>query len=234
MIESFLRKVFSFSRVVSAFIVLLCVVTMIGGAIFYIWSGPDGLEVPSFTEMVKEEEAGETRIDTSKAEAEKLSEQRAIEKKFGDDLEEMVKDYSLDKDFYDSRIDKLLEMDEEFRGDYVKGLRKFMKKGAAYIKEKGENAGFSMPDLAYTYDIAFSAAIMQIDLSKLASKAKRMTTLIVIGSALILMIVFLYIPLLMQIEINTRNLQANRESAPAPAPTPAAAPAPAYEPPAAT
>jgi hypothetical protein len=42
-------------------------------------------------------------------------------------------------------------------------------------------------------------------MSRIESKAKRMNSLIAIGSALALMILFLIIPLLLQIEMNTRK-----------------------------
>jgi len=205
MIESFLKKVFAFSRVVSAIVSLLCILTMLGGAIYYVWSGPEGLEPPSFDKLIEEKNKNEAAMNSNEEEVAKLAEQREIEKKFGDDIEELVKAYGFDKSFYDDCVEELVDMDEEFRGAYVKGLKKFIKKGQAYIKEKGDNANFTIQELPRAYQYVFNEAIAAAELSKVASKAKRMTTLGVIGGALYLMIMFLFIPLLIQIEANTRG-----------------------------
>jgi len=210
MIDRFLKKVFAFSRVIAALIVFLCVLVVAGGIAYFLISGSKGVSTPDFDEVIETEQMiRELGREMDKTDYKEISERRAVEKKYGDDIQEIVKEYGLTKAAYDIYVRQLLGLDEQYRSHFMKGLKRFMKDGNSYIKKQGDKTDIDIADVANQYDEMFESAIAKSEMSKIESKAKRMGSLIAIGSALSAMILFLIIPLLLQIELNTR-----RESTP--------------------
>lgn len=211
MIDKFLNKIFSLGRIIAAFVVLICLVVIVGGGLYFLVSGSEGVSKPDFDDYI------ETKEDSSESGSggySELSERRAVEKKYGDDIQEVLELGNISEDGFDIYINKLVDMDEAYRSTFVKGLKRFLKDGAKYIEKNEKEAKFNTFKLANAYDGIFEGEIMKAEISKLESKAKRMGSLIAIGSALVAMILFLVIPLLIQIELNTRkDLKIEEEEA---------------------
>ncbi len=206
MIDTFLKKVFAFSRVIAALVVFLCVLAVAGGIVYFLISGSKGVSTPDFDEVIKTEEMiRDLGREMDRTDYKEISERRAVEKKYGDDIQEIVKEYGLTKAAYDIYVRQLLALDEEYRKQFIKGLKRFMRDGNSYIKKQGDKTDMDIADVANQYDDMFDSAIAKSEMSKIESKAKRTGALITIGSALSAMILFLIIPLLLQIEVNTRK-----------------------------
>ena len=205
MIDQFLKKVFSFSKAVAAIIVFLCVITMVIAAGYFVVSGSKGVTTPDFDEIAQMEQANQGasgRIDKSDYKA--ISDKREVERKYGSDIQEIISTYGFTKEAYDIYIRQLSNMDAKYRSKFVRGLNSFLKDGKKYIEKQGAKTNLDISDVANAYDEMFSSAIDESETSQVMSKAKRAGALTVIGSALAAMILFLIIPLLLQIEINTR------------------------------
>jgi len=206
MIDTFLKKVFAFSRVIAALVVFLCVLAVAGGIVYFLISGSKGVSTPDFDEVIETEEMiRDLGREMDRTDYKEISERRAVEKKYGDDIQEIVKEYGLTKAAYDIYVRQLLALDEEYRKQFIKGLKRFMRDGNSYIKKQGDKTDMDIADVANQYDDMFDSAIAKSEMSKIESKAKRTGALITIGSALSAMILFLIIPLLLQIEVNTRK-----------------------------
>jgi predicted PurR-regulated permease PerM len=206
MIDTFLKKVFAFSRVIAALVVFLCVLAVAGGIVYFLISGSKGVSTPDFDEVIETEEMiRDLGREVDRTDYKEISERRAVEKKYGDDIQEIVKEYGLTKAAYDIYVRQLLALDEEYRKQFIKGLKRFMRDGNSYIKKQGDKTDMDIADVANQYDDMFDSAIAKSEMSKIESKAKRTGALITIGSALSAMILFLIIPLLLQIEVNTRK-----------------------------
>ena len=208
MIEKFLNKVFGFSRVIAAFAVLICIITLVGSALYFLFSGSKGLSEPDFDEFIESMENMDSDSETGESSASDLDERRAFEKKYGDDIQDILELAEIEKkyheEYYDYMIGHTMELDEDHRGPFVKGLKSFIKDGVKYI-EKQKEPEFDNEDLFEIYDDLFEDAVYAAEDSKLESKAKRTAALGVMGSALTAMLLFLALPLLLQIEINTRK-----------------------------
>lgn len=212
MIDKFLKKVFAFSRIMAALIVFLCVLVVAGGILYFLISGSKGVSTPKFNEVIETEQMiRELGREMDKTDYKEISERRTVEKKYGDDIQEIVKEYGLTKSAYDIYVRQLLALDLEYRSQFVKGLKRFMEDGNSYIKKQGDKTDMDIADVANQYNDMFGSAIAESEMSKFESKAKRMGSLIAIGSALSAMILFLIIPLLLQIEMNTRNTSTSEE-----------------------
>lgn len=208
MIEKFLNKVFGFSRVIAALAVLICIITLIGSALYFLFSGPKGLSEPDFDEYIESMENMDSDSETGESSASDLDERRAFEKKYGDDIQDILELAEIEKkyqeDMYDAAVELTMELDEDHRGPYIKGLKSFIKDGMKHI-EKQKESEFDNMDLFGIYDDLFEYALYAAEESKLESKTKRNGALGVMGSALTAMLLFLTLPLLLQIEINTRK-----------------------------
>ena len=134
-----------------------------------------------------------------------ISERRAVETKYGDKIQKIVVENGLDQAVYDIYVRQMSDLDKKYRTQFIEGLKRFMKDGNSYIKKQGNKTDMSTADVANLYDDMFDSAITESEMSRVESKAKRIGSLIAIGSALSAMILFLIIPLLLQIEVNTRK-----------------------------
>lgn len=205
MIDSFLKKVFSFSKAVAALIVFLCVITMIFAAGRFLVSGPKSVATPDFGEIAAMDQAGSGAQGVAdKSDYKIISDKREVEKKYGKDIQEIVSKYGFSPNAYDIYIRQLSNMDKKYRSMFVNGLEDFLHDGKKYIEKQGAKTKLDLPEIANAYDDLFDTAVEEAESSEAESKAKRATALITIGSALGAMILFLIIPLLLQIEINTR------------------------------
>lgn len=71
MIDRFLNEIFALSRVIVAFVVMLCLMIVTGGGLYFLVSGSEGLPTPDFDDCIEVVE------DSSKGESE-LYERRLV------------------------------------------------------------------------------------------------------------------------------------------------------------
>lgn len=209
MINSFLNKVFIVCRVAAAIVVLICILVMAWGAVKFVFSGAKKVQIPGFETVVEAEKASSaTTQGNSKEDYREISERRKIEKKFGDDIEDIVSNYGMDKKYYDFLTHWLLEQDDEYRGRFIKGIKSFMKDAKKYNEKHSPDEAYNYGVLSISYRSKFEEAVIASERSKVISKENRQKAIHLIGGALCSMILFLIIPILLQIEINTRKTPA--------------------------
>jgi hypothetical protein len=202
-IERYLRVVFAFSRVVSAVFILLCLLIMAGAAQYWLFAGPERISIPEFSALIAMNE--QTDDQTKAATYSSIEQRREIERRFGDDIQSIVSENGLPVEAYDIFNANLVEMDESYRSTYVKGLRRFLKEAQDYIKKEGSAAQMTIVEAANAYSEIFDQVIVANEEEQLAAQARRLGAFTVAGVALAVMILFMIIPVLLQIEQNTRE-----------------------------
>jgi hypothetical protein len=186
--------------------VFLCVLIVVGGIAYFLVSGSKGVSTPDFDEVIETEKMIlELGRKVDKENYKEISERRAVETKYGDKIQKIVVENGLDQAAYDIYVRQMSDLDKKYRTQFIEGLKRFMRDGNSYIKKQGNKTDMSTADVANLYDDMFDSAITESEMSRVESKAKRIGSLIAIGSALSAMILFLIIPLLLQIEVNTRK-----------------------------
>ena len=168
MIDRFLKKVFAFSRAIAALIVFLCVLIVVGGIAYFLVSGSKGVSTPDFDEVIETEKMIlELGRKVDKENYKEISERRAVETKYGDKIQTIVIEYGLDQAAYDIYVRQLLALDEEYRKQFIKGLKRFMRDGNSYIKKQGDKTDMDIADVAnqlqtagQTADAALAQALL--------------------------------------------------------------------------
>ena len=206
-LDRFLWKVFSVAKIISAAIVTICLIVAIFSGFGLIFGGGKSFETPEFSSL---KEAIETRRtqQTYTNNYNDLEIKRRIEKEYGDDIEEIVKKYNLPSNAYNVFINKLINMKEEYRDKFVEGLEDFLDDAQDYIEDKGKESKITITDAANYYLSAFDNEIQTVEMSKASASAEKITLLAVLGGSLLIMLGFLLIPLLIQIEKNTRKQES--------------------------
>ena len=196
--EKFMVGVFKFGKVIAALFMLLSILVMIGSLIYWVFAGASSIKVPDYGTLKATAEAMESASDSSASNKE-FSEVRA---KYSSKVEELIVLCKLDADKDFTRIIKqLCSIDREYRSDYIRGAISFIKDA----KSDSENKTFKANDMLSLYDAGFEDAIKDAKESKIASAVKRSMALEICGMALLTLILFLIVPLLIQIEENTRK-----------------------------
>lgn len=208
-VDSFFIKLFKASRLISALIVTICLIVIILTGIGLLFSGPKSLDVPDFSTIrsaIEEEEVPQISKTEDYAVLEK---RRDVEKQFGDRVNKAIRNYNLSAEAYNILISDLLEMDKKYRRKYIRGFTRFLGGAENFLKEQKEDDEFyfSIPDAANSYREMYSDAISEVEFSKIDAAENKMYLLAVLGFSLLLLLAFLVIPLLLQIENNTRKLQ---------------------------
>ncbi len=202
LVERYLHVVFGFSKIVSAVFILLCLLTMAGAAQFWLFAGPKRISVPEFSTLIAMSDRRDAQ--TKAATYSSIEQRREVERRFGDDVQSIVSENGLPVKAYDIFIARLVAMDASHRRTYVRGLRRFLKEAQDHIKEEGAAADLTIEEAADAYSEIFEQVILANEEEQLAAQARRLGAFIVAGVALGVMILFMIIPVLLQIEHNTR------------------------------
>jgi hypothetical protein len=201
-INKIMGFVFKIGKIVSAIFILLCALTIAILGLIYFFSGSGGVETPDFNELLEEQRDNST---SEKQSYSNLEDRREVEKKYGDKIQDIVKKNDLSEQAYDVFINKILSIPKKLRAQYVSGLEDFLSDAKKHIQKEGSNAKVSVIDAANIYNDLFEQAIANVKISKAEAAALKSTMLIGIGITFGAFILFLIIPVLLQIEINTRN-----------------------------
>lgn len=202
MADRFMRGVFKFGKVIAAIFMFLCLVTMALSLVYYVFCGSSGMEVPDFDD-VKEQLEQRNSGDGNASDVKEVAEMNAVRKEFESDIFEVMKICNLDKDCFEIYVRKLAGMEKSVREDFMDGLLDFVKDAKKYFEKKGEK--FDGAKAVNEYDNLFSEARETAKGGELEAKLKRSGALATCGGALLGLVLFLIIPLLLQIEENTRK-----------------------------
>ena len=203
--DKFMSCVFKIVKVISALVVLVCIATMVGTLLYYIFKGSGSIDIPDFDDMkpAQAEKAadGEDAVQNAVF--------KELRKEYGSKVDDLIEVGSLDsnKD-YTRIIEILVDIDENMRSAYIKGAISFMKDAKSYMASKEKDKKFTGDDgreVFKAYNDAFNEAQKAAALKKVESDAKRYCALWICGISLVGMVLFLIIPLLLRIEENTRK-----------------------------
>jgi hypothetical protein len=205
-LDKFLWRVFSVAKVVSAIIVAVCLIVAIFSGLGLIFGGGKSFEIPSFSSLKEQIEEENDSKRSKEVDYKSFDLRREIEKEYGDEIEKIIKEFKLPTNAYDFLIEKLVNMKEEYRDKFVEGLWDFLDDARDYIEDKGKNSKISIIGAARYYLNAFDNEIQTVEASKVSAQKEKVYLLATFGGSLIIMLGFLLIPLLIQIEKNTRKV----------------------------
>ena len=206
-IDRFLLKIFAVSKVLSTVIVGLCFLVAVFAVLSLLFGGGKSLDVPDFATVQSSLEETKSQQSSNSEDYTGLEKKREIEKKFGDDINDIIKEYKLPTQAYEILTSDLLQMDEEFRSKFIGGLDDFLDDAQKYIKKQGDKAKIDIIKSTDTYRNMFTSAIGEVQASKIEAASGKMYSLGILGGSIIILLLFLFIPLLIQIEQNTRKEQ---------------------------
>ena len=200
--DKFMAYVFKFGKVVAALFMLLCILAMACSLVYYVFAGASSADIPDFDDVKAEIESGEKKDNGEGGISNALY--KELRDDFGGKVDDLIEVGGLDaKNDYGRIINLLAKVDEDMRKPYIKGAISFLKDCKAYAKKNGK--GFDGKWVLNQYNERFEASMLEASADKIKSDIKRSAALGVFGGSLIGLILFLIIPLLLQIEENTRK-----------------------------
>ena len=201
--DRFMACVFKFGKIVAALFMFLCILAMAGSLVYYVFTGASSVKIPDFDDVKAVIESGEKNDNEKGGIGNALYKQ--LRDDYGSKVDDLIDVGGLDaKNDYTRIINALAKVDADMRSAYIKGAISFLKEFKAYAK-KNSKVEFNGENGLHTYDQMFDAAKNEASESKVVSGMKRSSALGVCGGSLIGLILFLIIPLLIQIEENTRK-----------------------------
>ncbi|MFA5864741.1 MAG: hypothetical protein WC975_08640 [Phycisphaerae bacterium] len=233
-----LRFSFKFAKWVSAFIVLACLVTAIGCLIGLLIVYPDIKPIesiqpfdPTFASWKLEFEPEEQAQNNPQQDAsvpQISSQETSVSPAYVGRLKDLTKKYNLSEygeEYPENQsiwvANFISEIDEKHRDQFVSGLGNFLMEFSQHVLSKGKAKNYPCRVAAEWYKKQFIRSIEKnqelrnerreknIAEEQAASANRRILGLTLVGAITALM-VFLFLPLMIQIEHNTRVLLADR------------------------
>ena len=201
--DKFMSGVFRFGKIFAALFMFLCILAMAGSLVYYVFTGASSVKIPDFDDVKADIESGEKNASEGGGISNALYKQ--LRDDYGNKVDDLIEVGGLDaKNDYTRIINVLANVDSDMRSAYIKGAISFLKDFKAYSK-KNSKVEFDGNNGLRQYNAMFDAAKEEASASKVVSSMKRSAALGVCGGSLIGLILFLIIPLLIQIEENTRK-----------------------------
>ncbi len=198
--DTFMGWVFKFGKVISALFMFVCILTIIGSLLYWMFTGSGSVKVPEFEAEVEETSSGDSD-DKSKV---SNAEFKQLRDEFGKKVDTIIEIASLDaKNDYNELINVLADINEDHRAIFLKGAISFLENAKDYAKDKKEK--FNGDRALRKYGRKFASAVEDAKIEQEMKKEKKGKALSVCAFALLGMILFMIIPLLLQIEENTRK-----------------------------
>lgn len=208
-IDKFLLVVFSASKVLSAIVVALCLLVALFTGLGLLFGGGQSLDIPDFKVVQSSLEENTSPRNSNAEDYIALDKKREIEKKFGDDINDIIKEYKLPAEVYGFCVSNLLKMDEDYRGKFIDGLDEFLGEAQKYIKKQGDKSRIELLDSVSIYVRMFDRAINEVQESEIAAESEKIYSWGILGGSIIILLAFIFVPLLIQIEQNTRKEKAD-------------------------
>ncbi len=204
--SKFMAGVFKFGKIVSALFMLLCIATMVLSVLYALFKGSESLKVPQFKDVVAAMESDGDGQNSDAAKLARKQEYRKVRDKYSKQIDALVDLYRVDaKGATDLLVQGLCdEVPEKYRDAYVKGALAFGKDAKKYYAKKDDGTQIDADD-AELFSTLFQAAVAQAEASDVEARMNRQAAWTVCGGAFLGLILFLFLPLLIQIEENTRK-----------------------------
>ncbi len=203
--SAFMKKVFFFGKIVAALFMFLCIATMAFSLLYYVFSGASGVKVPDFDEVREALASEEGMRNDNSGDMKSLKETNAVRKEFDSEITKLMELCALPKEAYERYVRKLARMKKEMREDYIDGALDFAKAAKKNCERKDSKDKFDGETVVGWYDGLFESALETAEADVVKTRIKKTMALSICGGALIGLVLFLIIPLLIQIEENTRK-----------------------------
>ncbi len=213
-VDKFLFAGFKFGKIFASIVLVLLVITMIVCAVLLLKFDNTNISIPKFDTVVQaiEQQDADYSHDSSEYVSTKVLAKEAVEKKYSEEIEEIINELNLKPFAFDLFVSNIAKYDKEYQDKYVKGLKPFFEQGIAYIKDKygidmnNVQASKSvLVNLFLEYNNLFDSEINRVVEAKAQSVQNKIITASVLGSAILLFVLCLFLPLLIKIEENTRQ-----------------------------
>jgi DNA-directed RNA polymerase subunit M/transcription elongation factor TFIIS len=225
--DKILRLAFRFAKGISASIVAICFINLIGCVIALFVVQPkkvpvrQQLSLPDFSEFKQQVENQRTQQTTQNASEytqRSVPPSQSIEGQFGEQLNDIDIKYGLNRQIL---IRWLVELQNQNRTLFLSGLKTFLADAQEYYSKGQKQSAFTYANFADYYHEAFGQAEQQYEadiasaLAHNKSEMERINTirkliLMSLAGSIGCLLAFLILPLLIQIERNTRVLLAEK------------------------
>lgn len=200
--DRFMSGVFKFGKLVAALFMFLALVVMVGSLVYCIFAGPQTIKIPAFAEVettiksIGQDDVGKGGVTNA--------EFRDLRKRYGAKVDALIEIGGMDaRDDYNRIINSLADVDADLRSAYVNGALAFLKDYKTYAK-KDLQIDFNGEKGLELYTTMFRRAQQKALRDKARADKRRTDALLICGGSFVSLILFLFIPLLLQIEENTR------------------------------
>lgn len=205
--DAFMFKIYRCAKYVMSILAALCLVVAVCSAVFAVLRRSGGMSVPDFDDYKVYFESKSSSDDT-KADLSGMKDARQVDKKYGDIIQDCVEKMGVSGDSatkkYESLKKALCRLEEDERGTFIKGLRSFVSDAVSYSK-KNENVKQGLQSLDGLYAEEFESAKEIAKERAEEAAATRLAAWSVFGFSLLFLLASLFLPLLLQIEENTRK-----------------------------
>ncbi|MBU2767127.1 zinc ribbon domain-containing protein [Acidithiobacillus ferrivorans] len=224
MTGSFTGRLFFVGKWFSIFFAFLALITVIVGAIYLLSLGST-FKVPAFDAQARQTMIGSMPSQQSSVAQQK--EQVKLNAEYGAKIVSIISKYNITNIKTAQMITALMQMKARYRSAFISGWGEFLRHGVAYAKKNGVYQaapqvvtngylGGTTPStadiLTNQYSNDFSTAIETSNEGKTKEHIERLTFFGLIISAMIIFILAMVVPVLVQIEKNTRGLGLIGES----------------------
>ena len=203
--DNFMQKVFVFGKLISALFMFLCLLTMAGSLVYWAFCGGKSVDVPDFDDYAEALEACEKASNDNSGDIAKIKEKNSVRSKYESDITKLIEVAKLESSSFEMYVNKLCGIEKGLRSDYIDGAIDFVKDAKKFLEKKGKADGFSGELMLGIYDSQFEESVAESKASEIEAKLKKAAALGTCGGALLGLVLFLIIPLLIQIEGNTRK-----------------------------
>lgn len=193
--DSFLNRVFSFTKAFSVIVLLLLVITMVGSIFYGLTAMRNKLDVPVYKIQKVEDVAIPDNVSVEELTHMDVYDPEKYEKR----VTEIVHRNMLTEESIEIIMNHINNLDQEYRDAFINGFDQYLKD--AVFKDKDSNRA----DAANEFVSKFHNSVSEYELNKIGNKTKQLTALAVFGVCTLLIVGCTIIPLLVRIESNTRK-----------------------------
>lgn len=201
LLDRFMALLFRFGKTFASLLAVLCLLSVIASIAVFAFNIRTGMKVPTYDQIAGDRNADNEDTPTNTTD---LEERRAIEKKFGDRVVDIIRNHKFDQDDYDVFIGFIQSTQPDHRQRYLSGLEKALESRDEAARENKHKAlAANVVVGAYTDDFRNAEATYEAE--KEEAKATRWAALGAVFVSCFMLFMMLIVPALLRIEENTRR-----------------------------
>lgn len=212
-VDRFLALNFRFGKVIAVVIGAFFLIVFVVSLIYATLASGDSVKAPTFEDFRPKPQSGTSAARNFTD----LDESRAVEKKYGDDLSDIIKTFGLRSSDYERIKEMVVDLPEKYRRQYIKGLRRVLEDRNEFVKKNGEQAIAESSDLAKQYSVSFAQAVANAAQGEADAKIARRIAMGVAAASCLAAFIMMTIPAILMIEQNTRKIVGHNSAETRPA-----------------